>query len=107
MVLFQLKYSIKGWNREIFSWLYVPNFKAEQFSTSKLKTILFTKHIMMKNKYSNVSDNKMCCPIIFISKQSPSSKYIEKLIVLTSKSFYFNNKKFSNLKMLSNNFFIF
>ena len=79
----QLKYSIKGWNREIHSWVYVPNFKAEQFSTSKLKTILFAKHIATKNKYSNVPDNKMCCPIILISKQTPPPKYIEKLIVFT------------------------
>ena len=74
MILPQLKYSIRGWNREIYSLVYEPNFKAEEFSTSKLKTILFAMHITTKNKYTNVTENNMCCPIIFISKQSPPQK---------------------------------
>ena len=65
----QLKYSIKGWNKELYSWVYIPNFKIDGFSTSKLKTMLYTKHITTKSKYCRVSDNKMCCPIIIVSKE--------------------------------------
>ena len=35
MMLPQLKYSIQGWNKEIYSWVYVPNFKAENYTFCK------------------------------------------------------------------------
>ena len=58
MMLPQLKYSIKGWNQELYNWVYIPNFRIDQFSTSKLKTMLNAKHINSKAKYWSVSDNK-------------------------------------------------
>ena len=82
MMLPQLKYSIKGWNQELYNWVYVPNFRIDQFSTSKLKSMLYAKHIYSKAKYWCVSDNKMCCPIIFISKEAPPEKFINKLMVI-------------------------
>ena len=82
MMLPKLKYSIKGWNKELYNWVFIPNFREEEFSTSKLKTMLYAKHINSKDKYYHVSDNKMCCPIIFIAKQPPPQKIIDKLMVI-------------------------
>ena len=82
MMLPQLKYSIKGWNKQLYNWVFVPNFRAEEFSTFKLKTMLYAKHINLKSKYCCVSDNKMCCPIIFIAKEPPPKKIIDKLMVI-------------------------
>ena len=78
----QLKYSIKGWNKELYSWVYVPNFKKDGFSTVKLKTMLYTKHINSKSSYCFISDNRMCCPIIFLSREPPPKKIIDKLLIL-------------------------
>ena len=76
IMLPQLKYSIKG------NWVFVLNFRIYQFSTSKLKTMLYAKHINSKDKYCHIGYNKMCCPIIFIAKQPPPQIIIDKLVVI-------------------------
>ena len=78
IMLSQLNNSIKGWNKDLYNWVFVPNFKIDGFSTSKLKTMLYAKPINTKSKHSFVTDNRMCCPIIFISKCSPPKKFIDK-----------------------------
>ena len=82
MMLSQMSYSIKGWNQDIYNWVFVPNFRIDKFSTSKLKTMLYAKQINIRAKYCTLVDNKMCCPIIFISKDPPPKKFLDKLIVI-------------------------
>ena len=78
IMLSQFSYSIKGWNKDLYNWVFVPNFKIDGFSTSKLKTMLYAKPINTKSKYSFVTDNGM----IFISKRSPPKKFIDKLSII-------------------------
>ena len=82
MMLPQLNYSIKGWNQDLYNWVFVPNFRIDKFSTSKLKTMLYAKQINTREKYYHIVDNKMDCPIIFISKDPPPKKFLNKLIVI-------------------------
>ena len=63
----QLNYSIKGWNQDLYNWVFVPNFRIDKFSTSKLKNMLYAKPINTIAKYCTNGDNKKDCPIIFIS----------------------------------------
>ena len=82
MMLPQLNYSIKGWNQDLNNWVFVPNFRIDKFSAAKLKTMLYAKQINTIAKYSTIIDNKMECPIIFISKEPPPQKFLNKLIVI-------------------------
>ena len=82
ILLPKLKYSIKGWNKQLYNWVFVPNFRAEEFSTFKLKTMLYAKHINFKSKYCCVSDNKMCCPIIIYCFRTSTLKTIDKLMFI-------------------------
>ena len=45
-------------------------------------------HIKFKSKYISVSDNKMQCPIIFISSKPPST-FIDKLIIVCNNCKFF------------------
>ena len=45
MMLPQLNYLIKGWNQDLYYWVFVPKFRAAKFSTSKLKTMLYAKQM--------------------------------------------------------------
>ena len=36
MMISQINYSIKGWNQDLYNWVFVPNFRVDEFSTSKL-----------------------------------------------------------------------
>ena len=51
--------------------------------------MLEPRHIKFKSKYISVSDNKMQCPIIFISSKPPS-KFMEKLTVVCNNCKIFN-----------------
>ena len=82
MMLSQMSYSIKGWKQDLYNWVFVPNFRIDKFSTSKLKNMLYAKQINTRAKYSTDIDNKMECPIIFISKEPPPQKFLNKLIVI-------------------------
>ena len=75
MMISQMICSIKGWNQDIYNWVFVPNFRIDHFSTSKLKTMLYAKQIKTRAKYFTLVDNKMCCPIIFISKDPPHKNF--------------------------------
>ena len=44
--------------------------------------MLFAKQINTRAKYSSITDNKMTRPIIFISKDLPTQKFLNKLIVI-------------------------
>ena len=44
----------------------------------KKKTMLYAKHINTKANYCGGDDNNICCPIIFISKEVPPKKFINK-----------------------------
>ena len=63
----KFNYSIRGWHKEVYNWVLVPDFENAKFSKFNLKTMLEPRHIKFKSKYISVSDNKMQCPIIFIS----------------------------------------
>ena len=82
----KFKYSIKGWHREIYNWVYVPEFEIKHFSNSKLYSMVYAKNIKFKSKFIQVDDNKMECPIIFVSKNPPpqNKKFLEKLIIIFS-----------------------
>ena len=82
MMLSQMSYSIKEWNQDLYNWVFIPNFRIGNFSTSKLKTMLYAKQITTRAKYCTLVDNKMTCPIIFISKDPPRQKFWHKLIVI-------------------------
>ena len=82
MMLPQLNYSIKGWNQDLYNEMFVPNFRNDKFSTSKLKTMLYANQINTRAKYCSIADNKMACPIIFISKETPPQNFLDKLIVI-------------------------
>ena len=82
MMLSQMSYSIKGWNRDLYNWVFVPNFRIDKFSTSKLKTMLYAIQINIKAKYLTLVENKKGCPIIFISKDLPPKNFLDKLIVI-------------------------
>ena len=82
MTISQMNYSIKGWNQDSYNWVFVPNFWVDKFSTSKLKTMLYAKQINTRAKYCTLVDNKMCCPIIFISKDPYPQIFLHKLIVI-------------------------
>ena len=82
MIISQMNYSIKGWNQDLYNWVFVPNFRVDNFSTSKLKTMLYAKQINTKAKYCTLVYNIMCCPIILISKDPPPQKFLHKLIVI-------------------------
>ena len=83
MMLSQMNYSIKGWKQDLYNWVFVPNFR-DEFSTSKLKTMLYAKQINIKEKQTTLVDNKMCCPIIFISKGTTPIKFINNLEVINA-----------------------
>ena len=53
---------------EIYNWVFVPEFQIDNFSKSKLNTMLYGKNIKSKSKYVNLDNNRMHCPIIFISE---------------------------------------
>ena len=82
MMLSQMSYSIKGWNQDLYNWVFVPNFRIDKFSSSKLKTMFYAKQINIKAKYFTLVENKMCCPIIFISKEPPTKNFLNKLIII-------------------------
>jgi hypothetical protein len=84
LILSQLNFSIKGWNQELNNWVYIPNFQINKFSTAKLKTILNAKQINIRAKYCTLVDNKMCCPIIFVSKDPPPQKFMHRLRVINN-----------------------
>ena len=44
-------YSIKGLNQDLYNCVFVPNFRIDKFSTSKLKTMLYAKQINTRAKY--------------------------------------------------------
>ena len=44
--------------------------------------MLYAKQINTREKYYHIVDNKMDCPIIFISKDPPPKKFLNKLIVI-------------------------
>ena len=60
-------------------------FRDDKFSTSKLKTMLYAKKINTRAKNCTLVYNKMCCPIIFISKDPPPQKFFNKFIVINNK----------------------
>ena len=93
MMLSQMSYSIKGWNQDLYNWVFVPNFRIDKFSTSKLKTMLYAKQINIRAKYCTLVDCKMCCHIIFISKEPPPKnfvKYLSLIVSLQKHPFCFN-----------------
>ena len=81
-MLSQMNYSIKEWNLDLYNWVFVPNFRIGKFSTSKQKTMLYAKQINTRAKYCTLVDNKMCCPIIYISKDLAPQKFLHKLVVI-------------------------
>ena len=87
MMLSQMSYLIKGWNQELYNWVFVPNLRIDYFSTSKLKIMLYAIQINTRAKYCTLVDNKICCPIIFISKEPPPQKLLDKLMVIIWKNF--------------------
>ena len=42
MMISKMNYSIKGWDQDIYKWVFVPNFRVDEFSTSKIKTMLYS-----------------------------------------------------------------
>ena len=82
MMLSQMSNSIKGWNQDLYNWVFVPNLRIDKFSTSKLKTMLYAIQINLIAKYLTLGENKMCCPIIFISKDHPPKIFLDKLIII-------------------------
>ena len=41
MMISQINYSIKGWNQDLYKWVFVQNFSVDDISTSKLKIMLY------------------------------------------------------------------
>ena len=64
MMLSQMSYSIKGWNQDLYNWVFVPNFRIDNFSTSKLKTMLYAKQINTKVKSCTSSDKIIKCAVL-------------------------------------------
>ena len=50
IMLPQLNYSIKGYNHELNNLVFGPNFRNDEFSTSKIKTMLYAKQINIRAK---------------------------------------------------------
>ena len=57
MMISQMSYSIKGWNQSLYNWVYVPDFRIDNFSMSKLKTMLYAEQVNSRSKYCTVVDN--------------------------------------------------
>ena len=51
LMLSQMSYSINGWNQDLYNWVFVPNLRIDNFSTFKLKTMLYAKQIDTRAKY--------------------------------------------------------
>ena len=48
MMLSQMSFSIKGWNQDLYSWVFVPNFRIDNFLLQNLKLCCMLKKLIQE-----------------------------------------------------------